>query len=121
PTHTALLLRILADVLFRYRRRGRKSSRKSGHKKKWDHTRLCKLGAQRAALATPYDTKAAAEIKRLYPAEYRRDSAVTIRQKLRSARMEYEKAKDQSRLKERNRLKRIKRSGDKFPVEKYVE
>src|SRR5262249_1109762 len=106
PAHMALLLRILASVLFSYRKRGRKSG-----SKKWDSSRLLKLGSHRADLDIPNDTKAAAEIKRLYPAEYRHDSVTTIRQRLPAAGQEYEKAKERSRLEsqllDRSRLKRV--------------
>jgi hypothetical protein len=105
PAHMALLLRILASVIFSYRKRGRPR-----RKKKWDDNRLCKLGAHRAALETPNDTQAAAEIKRLYPAEYGHDSAMTIRQRLPAARREYEKGVNRVRTEERKRLKAVKRT-----------
>jgi hypothetical protein len=106
--HTALLLRILADVTFRYRRRGRRRGTK-----KWDTTALLRLGAHRQAVEKIKpglsDSKAAKEIKERYKPEYKSDAPETIRQRLVAWR-KHTKAKEHPGLLKRTKFEKKKKS-----------
>jgi hypothetical protein len=86
PAHLAILLPILADILFRPNTKGRPRG-----VKKWDRLLLFALGAHRLAIEEEHpgisDQKAAKKLK-LLP-EYKHDSVESLRQRLSPARYQY--------------------------------
>jgi hypothetical protein len=81
----ALLLAILADVIFGKAPKGRPKE----HKRRWSRFRLVRLAVDRETIKRQApelsDVKAAAILKKRFPKRYRHDSSVTLRQKLREA------------------------------------
>lgn len=89
PAHLTILLTILADILFRLNKKGRRRGAK-----KWDRFRLFGLGASRWAIEKEHpgisDARAAKKLKHL--PEYQHDSVETLRQQLKGAKRTYANA-----------------------------
>jgi hypothetical protein len=102
PTHRAVLLHILADVVFHEAPKGRPKGAA-----KWTTEKLFLLGirayALRKRLGSLKGNDAANELKMLFKDDYRHDSIETIRQRLRDALQEFEEIQElfMSRMKEK--------------------
>jgi hypothetical protein len=102
PTHRALLLHILAEVVFYEPPKGRPKG-----SAKWSTEKLFLLGirasALRKRLGSLKGNDAAKELKMLFKDDYRHDSIETVRQRLRDALQEFEKIQElfMSRMKEK--------------------
>jgi hypothetical protein len=86
---SAVLLRVLADVVFGTRKKGRHTGTS-----RWNDVRLFQLGVHLQAVEKDRpgisNKKAAAEIKRRYRQQYKTDEPETIRQRLRDARLVFD-------------------------------